>query len=400
MGKFEFTHCPFGLTQVPGYFQRLINKVLHVLDFAFGCLDDILVFSLDIETHLTHLEIIFQRLREADLKLSNVHIQYLGHLVSDEGITPLLEKLESIQNMPPPRNPKEVKQFLGLMGYYCKFIPRFADIVRPMTALSKKDVELNWTTQCHETFNHIKKSITTEPILKYPDSNRPNILLTDASKYTWSCVLTQAYHHEKDGKNNILHPITYMTGLCGGSQLNWAALTKEAYAIYMSVKKLTYYLEDSKITLHNNHLPLREFWERNTLNSKVNNWAVEISPFKIKFEYIKGIKNTLTYTMSRLIDIDSDIKLEPEPKGHEYWYYSFKQLPSITTKCNKFDNAVCIINSIEEIATAQDFDIDLGIAPAILQKEQNQDRFCKNILNLLARKGCNLETHITWIMVP
>ena len=90
--------------------------------------------------------------------------------------------------------------------------------------------------------------------------------------------------------------------------------------------------------------------------------------------------------MSRLIDIDSDVKLEPEPKGHEYGYYIFEQLPSITTKCSKFDNAICIINSIEEIATAQDVDIDLGIAPVILQKEQNQDRFCKNILNLLASR--------------
>ena len=160
MGKFEFTQCPFGLLKCQHIFKRLINEVLHGLDFAFGYLNDILVFSLDIETHLKHLEIIFQRLRETDLKLKEskcnflkVHLQYLGHLVSGKGITPLPEKLESIQNMPPPRNPREVKQFLGLVGYYCKFIPRFADIVRPMTTLTKKDVEFKWTTQCHEAFN-------------------------------------------------------------------------------------------------------------------------------------------------------------------------------------------------------------------------------------------------------
>ena len=115
-----------------------------------------------------------------------------------------------------------------------------------MTTLTKKDVEFEWTTQCHETFNLLKKSITTVPILKYPDPNRPCILFTNASKYAWVCVFTQACDHEQDDKKKtILHPITYMSGLLRGSRLNWAALTKEASAIHMSVKNLTYYLEDS-----------------------------------------------------------------------------------------------------------------------------------------------------------
>ena len=89
-----------------------------------------------------------------------------------------------------------------------------------------------------------------------------------------------------------------MSGLFRGSQMNWACLTKEAYAIYMSIKKLAYYLEDADITLRSDHLPLRKFLAKNTLNSKVNNWAIEISPFHITFKYIKGIKNTLANTMS------------------------------------------------------------------------------------------------------
>ena len=121
---------PFGLAQVPAYFQRLVNEVLSGLTFAFGYLDDILVFSPDMETHLKHLRSLFERLRSADLKLKEVkcnflkkHIQHLGHIISGEGIAPVPEKLESIQKMPPPQNPKEVKQFLGLIGYYRKFVP-------------------------------------------------------------------------------------------------------------------------------------------------------------------------------------------------------------------------------------------------------------------------------------
>ena len=138
-----------------------------------------------------------------------------------------------------------------------------------------------------------------EPILTYPDPSLPYVLFTDASKCAWACVLTQEKTHMVEGKEiELLHPITYMSGLFRGSQMNWACLTKEAYAIYMSIKKLTYYLEDADITLRSDHLPLKKFLAKNTLNSKVNNWSIEISPFRITFEYIKGIKNTLADTMS------------------------------------------------------------------------------------------------------
>ena len=134
-GKWEFKRCPFGLAQTPAYFQRLVNEVLSGLTFAFGCSDDILVYNPHMETHLEHLRILFERLRKADLKLKEVkcnflkkHIQYLGHIVSGKGITPLPEKLESIQKMLPPKTPREIKQFLGLIGYYHKFVPRFSGL--------------------------------------------------------------------------------------------------------------------------------------------------------------------------------------------------------------------------------------------------------------------------------
>ena len=143
--KWEFKRCPFGLAQAPAYFQRLVNEVSAGITFAFGYLDDILVFSPDRETHLKHLRILFERLRSADLKLKEIkcnflkrHIQYLGHIISGEGIAPVPEKLESIQTMLPPRNPKEVKQFLGLIGYYRKFVPHFSDLARPLNALTRK----------------------------------------------------------------------------------------------------------------------------------------------------------------------------------------------------------------------------------------------------------------------
>ena len=181
---------PFGLAQAPAYFHRLVNEVLSGLTFAFGYLDDILVFSPNVETHLEHLRVLFERLWSTDLKLKEVkcnflkkHIQYLGHIVSGEGITPLPEKLDSIQNMLPPKTPKEFKQFLGLIGYYRKFVPRFSDLARPLNALTRKNVKFEWTQVCQESFDLLKASLMTELILTYSNPNLPYVLFTDASKY-------------------------------------------------------------------------------------------------------------------------------------------------------------------------------------------------------------------------
>ena len=255
------------MAQAPAYFQRLVNEVLSGLTFDFGYLDDILVFSPNMESHLEHLRSLFERLRSTDLKLKEVkcnflkkHIQYLGHIVSGEGITPLPEKLDSIQKMLPPKIPKEVKQFLSLIGYYRKFVPRFFDLARPLNALTRKNVEFEWTQIFQESFDLLKTSLITEPILTYPDPNLPYVLFTDDIKYAWACVLTQEKTHTSEGKDmKILHPITYMSGLFRGSQINWACLTKEAYATYMSIKKLAYYLEDADVTLRSDHLPLKKF---------------------------------------------------------------------------------------------------------------------------------------------
>ena len=123
------------------------------------------------------------------------------------------------------------------------------------------------------------------------------------------------------------HPIAYVSGLFRGSQLNWAALTKEVYAIYMSVKKLSFYLDSARITVRSDHLPQKKFLEKNTMNAKVNNWAVELESQKIDFVFIPGIKNVLADTLSRLIVVDNDVKLPEEKEGEEFGYILFEKLP-------------------------------------------------------------------------
>ena len=174
-----------------------------------------------------------------------------------------------------------MKQFLGLVGYYRKFVPCFSDIARPLTQLTQENEGFNWTTECDKCFHMLKDYLQEVLILRYLDPTADYILYTDASKYTYTGVLTQSI----DGTD---HPVAYTSGLFRGSQLNLAALTKEAYAIYMSVKKLSFYLDSAQITLRNDHILLKKFLEKNTMNAKVNNWAVNWNPKILTLNLLQG----------------------------------------------------------------------------------------------------------------
>ena len=339
-GKYQFEVVPFGLAQAPAYFQQLISMVLQdCSEFTMAYLDDIIIFSRNECEHLKHIQIIFQKLIDAGLKLKDSkcdffkkEIHYLGHLISSEGIHPLPEKLDTICNMPRPKTPKEIKQFLGLCGYYRKFVPRFSDIARPLSKLTAHDAVFVWCEQCELSFQMLKDTLVSAPILKYPDTSKPYTIFTDASKYGWAGVLMQEHTSVLNGKETTTkHPVVYVSGLFHGSQLNWAAMTKEAYAIYMTIKKSTFYITGHDVTLRSDHLPLK-FLKQMTLNNTVNNWVMEIKSFKIKFVHIAGKDNVLTDTLSRLIDIDPDVELQPELKDYEFGHYAFETLPKAKGK--------------------------------------------------------------------
>ena len=209
--------------------------------------------------------------------------------------------------MPLPKSAKEIKQFLGLAGYYCKFVPRFSDLLRHLTRLTQKDFLFEWTKECQAVFQMLKDALCEHPILWYLDPEKPYMLFTDASKYAWAGVPTQPYDKIDEltplptGKKvtrTINHPIMYVSGLFRGSQLNWAALTKEVYAIYLSVRKLSFYLTSVDVLIRSDHLPLKKFLHKSTRNIKVGNWAIELDTYNLKFEYIQGIKNALMNTLS------------------------------------------------------------------------------------------------------
>ena len=320
------------LEQYLGSISLPIRKVLMGCSkFTMGYLDDIIIFSNNELEHLQHIEEIFKRLEHFGLKMKREkcdffkkHIQYLGHLIAEEGFTPFPEKLESIYKMPRPKTPKEVKQFLGLMRYYRKFIHRFSDIVRSLTNLTRHDADFNWTEKCDKAFNHLKELLMEHPALRYPDPDCGYTLFTDTSGIGLAGVLTQEFKDKRGKKKH--HPISYVSGQFRGSQQNWVSLTKEAYTIYMAIRKLSFYITDAEVTIKCDHLPLKKFLQKQMLNAKVNNWAVELEQFNLKVEWIQGVKNTLADSLSRLLEADPEAKLQPKKEGHKFGTFCFEEL--------------------------------------------------------------------------
>ena len=195
--------------------------------------------------------------------------------------------------------------------------------------------------------------------------------------------------------NGTDYPFTYVSGLFRGSQLNWATLTKEAYAIYMSVKKFSFYINTAKITVKSDHLPLKKFLEKNTVNSKVNNWAVELESQNITFEYIPGIRNTLADTLSRLIEIDENIKLQPEEEGKEFGYFPFEELPPVTTQVVE-EVIKCEIGNINIQHTDPikiNTDIHLPLKDDKLAKLQESDPHTRQLQKQWENKNLDQKTY-------
>ena len=400
MGKWEFKWTPFGLSQAPAYFQLLIDKVLMGCGkFASGYLDDIIIFSNNEIEHLWHIEEIFTRLECFGLKMKRgkcdffkKHIQYLGHLIAEDGFTPLPEKLESIRNMPRPKTPKEVKQFLGLIGYYRKFVPRFSHIARSLTNLTRH--EFIWTEKCDEALKHLKELLTQHPILRYPDPGQGYTLFTDASGIGWAGVLMQEFEDDKGKKKQ--HPICYVSCQFRGSQQNWAALTKEAYAIYMAIRKLSFYITDAEVTIKCDHLPLKKFLQKQTLNAKVINWAVELEQFNLKLEWIQGIKNTLADSLSRLLEVDPEAKLQPEKEGQEFGTFCFEEVSEIGKILSDF--WTLLKDTVEHLEITHDEsavkEVHLPLSTKQIIQLQRNNTEARNIEDKLQKEKSNAKMFI------
>ena len=213
--------------------------------------------------------------------------------------------------------------------------------------------------------------MTKYPILQYPDPSKDYTLFTNTSKFRYVGVLTQEY---EDNGIKKYHPVCYVSGLFRGSQLNWAALTKEAYAIYMFMRKLTFYIMGHNIKVKSDHLLLKKFLEKKTLNAKVNNWAVELEQFKIELDRISGVKNTLADSLSRLLDMTPEAEPTQEPPGEEFsvaYLRNWKRAKSAQSLYGKIENIE--IEVPKEIMQ----EVKVPISKEQMIQLQKNDEYCR-----------------------
>lgn len=199
-GHYEFIRMPFGLKNAPSTFQRVIDNAHRELvgKICIVHLDDIIIFATSFQELIDNLELVFERLRTSNFKIQvdkseflRKGIEFLGHIVTTEDIKPNHGKISAVKNFPNPKTPKQLKSFLGLLGYYRKFIPNFAKLTKPLTSCLKKGIGIKLTEDYVKTVEMCKNLLCNDPILQYPDFSKDFVLTTDASNYALGAILSQ-----------------------------------------------------------------------------------------------------------------------------------------------------------------------------------------------------------------
>ncbi|KAL4126715.1 hypothetical protein QTP88_010924 [Uroleucon formosanum] len=301
-GHFEFLRMPFGLKGAPGTFQRMINKVLSGLNGlkAFVYLDDIITYAKDLPDHSQKLTDILERLRQFNLKLQPLkceflrkEVTYLGHQITDEGVKPDSKLVECVQNFPVPQNVKGIKSFLGLSGYYRRFIQNYGQIAKPLTLLLKRDVPFKWSNLCQQSFEKLKNLLINYPILQYPDFTRPFNLTCDASNYAIGCVLSQG----PIGKDL---PIAYASTTLNKAEINYNTTEKELASIVWGVKTFRPYLFGQQFNIITVHRALVWLFNLKDPGSRLTRWRLKLEEHQYTIHYKPGTNNTNADALSRI----------------------------------------------------------------------------------------------------
>lgn len=309
-GLFEWTRMPFGLCNAPATFQRLMGVVLGDLTFdvLLVYLDDVIIFSKDFESHCERLELVFNRLRQHGLKLKpskcfllRSEVKFLGHQISAEGIKVDNEKVKALDTWPVPKSVREVRQVLGFMSYYRKFVPRFAQIAKPLHALvggkkRRTSVTFSWSQECQIAFDELKKCLTSPPVLAYPDFKVPFTLATDGSQHGLGAVLSQ----KQDGIERVVAYASRGLRKSERNDKNYSAFKLELLALKWAVtEKFKEYLMYSKFTVITDHNPLR-YLDSANLGAVEQRWVAQLAEYNFEVCYKPGRLNTRADALSRI----------------------------------------------------------------------------------------------------
>lgn len=294
-GCFEYQVMPFGLCNAPSSFQRLINLALSDLlnVFVVAYLDDLLIYSQDLDSHVDHVTQVLQRLTDNNLFINpeksvfhTTSVEFLGYVFTVDGLQMDNSKVQTILDWPTPQSAADVQSFLGFANFYRRFIEGYSDIILPLTQLTHQNTRFAWNTDCEDAFNFLKQSFTTAPILGIFDHQRRIIVETDASDFALAAILSQPDAAE------VLHPVAFYSRKFTSPEVNYETHDKELLAIVEAFRVWRHYLEGSPfptkvITDHKN---LEYFTTTKVLSRRQARWANTLSPFDFHIQFRPGSK--------------------------------------------------------------------------------------------------------------
>jgi hypothetical protein len=304
-GLYEFNVMPFGLTNAPPTFQRAMDKAFreYIDEFMNVYIDDIVIYSKSFEEHLEHIEKVLKRLREIDMMIklqkcnwAKRNVEYLGHIVGNNGLEPSPRLIEKVKNMRVPKNKTDIKSFTMLCSYYRKFIKDFSKVTKPMTELLKKDNEFKWEERQQKAFDELKDKLINYPILQHPDYEREFIVMTDASGSGLGAVLSQK---DDNGKEYV---IAYASRGLRGAEVNYPITELECLAVMFAIQHFHKYLIRRKFQVITDHSALKTLMNVKKIpKGRRGRWIMELQQYKFDIIHRPGKENKNADALSRLI---------------------------------------------------------------------------------------------------
>lgn len=355
-GKYEFTRLPFGLKNAPSIFQRALDDILreHIGKRCYVYIDDIVILGKTEEEHFENISLIFKVLEDANLKIQldkceflQDNVEFLGFIISKGGIKPNPKKIQAITNFPIPKTIKDLRSFLGMAGFYRRFIQDYAKLAKPLTSLLRgedghvskhisKNKMLTLANEEVTAFNKIKNTlVSNEVLLAYPNFQKEFELTTDASNFALGAVLAQ------EGR-----PITFISRTLDRTEENYAANEKEMLAIIWALTSLRNFLYGSKkVKIFTDHQPLTYALSHKNHNSKMKRWKAILEEYNYELKYQPGKTNRVADALSR-IPTASDINATSSTQ-HSAESSSHDLIPTVETPINAFRNQL-ILNTGDE----------------------------------------------------
>lgn len=288
-GLYTYNRLPQGASSSASIFQKVMDQVLKGLPFVICYLDDVLIAGVDFEDCKKNLFIVLDRLSKANIKVNlnkcNFFVDslpYLGHIISDKGLMPCPDKVETIRAAKPPQNVSELKAFLGLLNFYGKFIPHLSSRLSCLYRLLKKDVRFIWSKECQRTFEECKAYLLNGNLLEFYDPKKPLVVISDASSYGIGGVIA----HEIGG---VEKPISFTSFSLNSAQQKYPILHLEALAVVSTVKKFHKFLYGHKFTIYTDHKPLIGIFGKEGRNSmyvtRLQRYVMELSIYDFDIVY-------------------------------------------------------------------------------------------------------------------